>query len=645
MRKQQTPPKKQNKVLQSLRSKVGIQAMIAIQTVIITVAIIFGMSAAWYTNVVQTGGLQFEAAAWGFTGEVIIEEQPVEAGPGDSGLIGLNVHNAGDEIVDVAVQVSKELMDKNMSQRLFFYVDTPLTRNEEPMDRVYINSRESYTYTLLGQKDLVLTESRSNDVLLKWQWVYDVQGYYFLGTVKAQAGIDNAKIAVADVEDYLRPVEYDLDRALFVDGELSMVGEQTLQQFLESLSQTDGYTEPITQTDMPGYYQLGVDENGYGIWLYLCNWAEIQQATTYDSQLGQDALQAITNQTTPARFVARLMVVGQPNQETPAEITNGTQLQTQLSSGGVLQLQNDLKLTQPLTVTGGEKTVLDLNGHTITGPDKKPVLTLTEAANLIVMNGAIVAQNEDEDAINVENSTLTLSGMKLSGTYDDMIYVTDEKAEGDSLIRIFDCEADAKGCAVYVRGNGEASPGRTQVIVEDSTLTSDFMTIMGNGTNTYWGTDIQVYNSTLEGYYTAIYQPQNDSLTRLISSTATGGTGVVVKGGRMEIVDSAVKGTFPKKEPKLEKSGFTDTGDAVFVDCSYGVLIEVTISGLSTMESANSDAVQVFVPDGEINRASVTITGGTFSSDVSTYVPSGYIYDPIGGTVTKDAAPEEAQDE
>ena len=643
MRKKQDNPQQQNNALQSLRKKIIIQAIIAIQTIVITVAVVFGMSAAWYTNVLQTSGLQFEAAAWGFTGEVVISEEPIQASPGQSGIIGLNVSNDGDEIIDVAVRVSKEQMDVNMRQRLFFYVDAATTRNEETMERVYINTRDSYTYTVLSHSDLVLTQERANDVPLKWQWVYDMQGYYCLGTVTTQAGADNTEIVVPDIEDYLRPVEYDLDSATFEDGMLATVGEQTVEEFLEALSETDGYEKPIEATEMPGYYQLDVDENGHGIWVYLCNWAEIQQATTYDSQLGQAAADAIVNGTVPATFKARLTVVGQLSQSEHTEVTTVEQLQDMLSSGGMLQLQKDLELTEALTVAGGEKTVLDLNGNTITGPAEGTMLTLTDAANLIIMNGEILAQDAGKDVISVSNSTLTLSGVKISGEGDDAIDISDENAEADSCVRIFESEIDVAGCAVYVRGNGATSEGRNQVIVENSLLTSGYITSMGNGTESYWGTSIQVYNSTLKGYYATIYQPQSDSVTKVTGSTLEGGTGVAIKGGDLEIVSSTVKGTFPYTEPKFEGSGFTDTGDAVYVDCSYAEPMEITISGDSIIESTNALAVRVFVPEDGTDCASVVITGGTFSSDISAFVPTGYTYDPATGKVTADPVQEEAE--
>lgn len=355
MTKKHQKPQKQNSPLQAARKKIIIQAVIAIQTIVITLALVFGMSAAWYTNVLQTSGLQFQAAAWGFTGEVLVDEKPVEASPGDTGIVGLAVTNTSDDIVEVAVRVSKEQMEVPMRQRFFFYVETSEVRNAEVLDRVYINSKDSYTYSILSQSELVLTQERANDVQLKWQWVYDMLGYYFVGTVSSTAA-NNEMIVSAQIEDYLRPVEYDLDKATFADGMLATVDGENLDVFLDKLSQKDGYLNDLEKSDIPGYYEVDVDENGYGIWVYLCNWAEIQQATTYDSQLGKEAADALLGENVmPKQFTARLSVVGQETRQEYAEATTAPQLAELLNRGELVKLEQDLVLTEPLVVNKGIK--------------------------------------------------------------------------------------------------------------------------------------------------------------------------------------------------------------------------------------------------------------------------------------------------
>ena len=642
MTKKHQKPQKQNSPLQAARKKIIIQAVIAIQTIVITLALVFGMSAAWYTNVLQTSGLQFQAAAWGFTGEVLVDEKPVEASPGDTGIVGLAVTNTSDDIVEVAVRVSKEQMEVPMRQRFFFYVETSEVRNAEVLDRIYINSKDSYTYSILSQSELILTQERANDVQLKWQWVYDMLGYYFVGTVSSTAA-NNEMIVSAQIEDYLRPVEYDLDNATFTGGMLATVDGENLDVFLDKLSSKDGYLNHLEKTDIPGYYKVDVDDNGYGIWVYLCNWAEIQQATTYDSQLGKEAADALLDESvTPKQFTARFSVVGQETRQEYATATSGSQLAELLNRGELVRLEQDLVLTEPLVVNSGIKTVLDLNGHSITGAAGAPLLQISESAYLTLMNGQIVANDSSKDVISVSNSSLTLSKVEITGTGDDAIDISDQNGSADSCIRVFDSKIDMAGCAVFIRGNGEVSEAKTQIIIEDSELNSGYVAIMGNGNNPCWGTDVQIYHSTVTGRYAAVYQPQINSLTRVINgSILTGNTAIVMKGGDLEIVGSTVHGTGDAKEPAFSQSGFEETGDAVLVDCSYNVKVSVMISDESVISSDQNKAVRVFVPDGYENHATVVITGGTYSSDVSGFVAEGYVFDPVLKKIVVDDTPEE----
>ena len=642
MTKKHQKPQKQNSPLQAARKKIIIQAVIAIQTIVITLALVFGMSAAWYTNVLQTSGLQFQAAAWGFTGEVLVDEKPVEASPGDTGIVGLAVTNTSDDIVEVAVRVSKEQMEVPMRQRFFFYVETSEVRNAEVLDRVYINSKDSYTYSILSQSELVLTQERANDVQLKWQWVYDMLGYYFVGTVSSTAA-NNEMIVSAQIEDYLRPVEYDLDKATFADGMLATVDGENLDVFLDKLSQKDGYLNDLEKSDIPGYYKVDVDENGYGIWVYLCNWAEIQQATTYDSQLGKEAADALLGENVmPKQFTARLSVVGQETRQEYAEATTAPQLAELLNRGELVKLEQDLVLTEPLVVNKGIKTVLDLNGHSITGAAGAPLLQLSESAYLTLMNGQIVANDSSKDVISVSNSSLTLSKVEVTGNGDDAIDISDQNGSADSCIRVFDSKIDMAGCAVFIRGNGEVSEAKTQIIIEDSELNSGYVAIMGNGNNPCWGTDVQIYHSVVTGKYAAVYQPQTKSLTRVTNgSTLTGNTAIVMKGGDLEIIDSTVHGIGEAKEPAYSQSGFEETGDAILIDCSYNAKINVSITGKSVITSDKNKAVRTFVPDGYENHTTVILTGGTYSSDVSEFVAKGYIYDPVSKEIVVDDTPEE----
>ena len=297
-----------------------------------------------------------------------------------------------------------------------------------------------------------------------------------------------------------------------------------------------------------------------------------------------------------------------------------------------MKLQNNLELNESLQITGGEKAVLDLNGHTITAPANNVLMYLKDA-NVTVVNGTIQGNNATMDVFAVSGSNLTLNKVNISGSGDDAIYISDEHSAVNSRVRLLDCDISMESCAVYMRGNGQKSAGKTQLIIEDSKINSKYIAVMGNGTSTYWGTETQIYNSEIQGHYAAIYQPQSDSITRIVGSKMSGICGVVIKGGDLEIVDSEIRGTGEQQPPAFEGSGYTDTGDAVYIDCGYQVPIRVAISGNSKITSEHSLAVRVFEPNGAY--ATVTITGGEFSTDVSAFLPEGYVYDPTSKTVKR----------
>ena len=77
--------------LRKAKKNIYWQAGLALVTIILTIVIAFAMTSAWYTNLVQTSGLVFEAEAWGFKGTINVDSDPIVAGPGDDGVIHLEV--------------------------------------------------------------------------------------------------------------------------------------------------------------------------------------------------------------------------------------------------------------------------------------------------------------------------------------------------------------------------------------------------------------------------------------------------------------------------------------------------------------------------------------------------------------------------
>ena len=92
--------------LKNARKNVIRQAGLAVFTIGVTVILLFAMTTAWYTNVVQTSGLTFEAEAWGFEGKVVVTNEVIKAAPGDSGVVEMSITNNSDQISELTVNVS-----------------------------------------------------------------------------------------------------------------------------------------------------------------------------------------------------------------------------------------------------------------------------------------------------------------------------------------------------------------------------------------------------------------------------------------------------------------------------------------------------------------------------------------------------------
>ena len=625
--------------LAKMRKRVIMQAGLALLTIVLTVIIIFAMSAAWYTNIVQTNGLVFQVKEWGFDGKITTNTDPIQAGPGDDGLIALTVESQSDEICSVSVSVTKSRMDTEIQKRIYFYVDAQVDRNEETMDRLYLNSQDSYTYTLFSQGVLTLTDTFHNDNQIKWQWVYDVLGYYVLGSQTSTGDVI--------VSEYLRPIEYDYDAATMeyvteTDAEGNEIltmemktvdGEMTLEEFLVELSETDGYEGEIDPAKKleSGYYPVDVDENGNGVYAYLCSYAEIERATQYDTLLGDTAAKGETE----LKYEATLTVSAQKNKNSVVSVTSLAGLNTAVEGGAadVIQLSSDITIgaDESLVIADGQQVMLDLNGNRIIyaagGEDGTtsgtPPIVVEAGGSLTMTNGTIANENGDAAcAISAVGAELTMSKMVLTGFPTAMKIMDDDagnEGAADSIVRIVDSTLETTSHGIAIYGNGSDSIQSTQLIIDNSKIVSNGFAIYGNGTISSggkYGTDIQILNSEItsveDSVTAAIYQPQPDSTLTIYNSTVSGYTGIALKGGTVYVIDSVISGLGAQNIPtEFSGSGFTDTGDAIYIETNYGYSVRLEISGDSQLSSRYGYALQTYEPDAK--NVKIKIYSGAFS--------------------------------
>ena len=616
-------------VLRVLRRSVMLRAALAIVTVVLTIVLIVSLTVAWYTNVVQTGGLVLEAQTWNFTGTIeLLMDPSIQATPGDEGFISLRMTNSGEHIVAASATVNKQAMDKEMRKRLYFYVDTATERNGESVDRVYIAEKNSYTYTVFPHTDLILSETVQTAPPIKWVWVYDVLGYYVMGSR------DISETSV-EVEDYIRPIEYAYDpiyTTFAADGRLLTVdGTKSASDFITELTESDGYegTVDTLAGNVGGYYPVSVNEQGYGVWLYLCTADEIRANTEYDTKLGQ-------NQTQP-NCTATVTITGSNSREDAVPVTSAQELQVALSDPtvGIIRLADDVQLTQTLSMTSGSATI-DLNGNTLSvGSGVQKVFDLTNGARLALQNGTVQGSGTTDYhmAVNTSGAHLTMTDVKISNVGTGIRISDDVKTtKMGSTIYLNNCVVETEQQALWIYGNKNADEARTQVVVDDSVLNgAEYAGIMCSGN--YGGTDILISNSTVKGHYTSIYHPQHNSTLTIKNCKLYGFTGLVVKGGTVTVDDSWVEATATVNDelapPQEKGSGWSDTGDGIYLEANYAKDGDISLVVTNcTVVSQAALAVRQYPLNGYDN-VTFAVESGTFTSYATSTTAEANAFDAI----------------
>lgn len=307
-------------------------------------AILFALTSAWYTNTIQANEITLKTAKWNFDGTITLDGEnsgTLDLGdlyPGDTRPLPVTIQNKDTRGVNVRVEADKSKMaSPEMQQRLYLYVEK--TDENGVTTRHYINSLSGYLYQVNANQtlritDAVLTPSeneKQDKNTLHLQWVYDMTGYFLLGTVTEKDGTITVAGKTADTQpEYLMPVTYDLDRAQFgTDGKLTSVSEyQTItngtagyattsredylkrlfDQYISEYNKNANPYDGKTTTVHGNYYAVDVDDTGYGVWLYLPDQDAIKKAEEWD-------MSAATNMESAQPISLNLVFKGQ-NQTT-----------------------------------------------------------------------------------------------------------------------------------------------------------------------------------------------------------------------------------------------------------------------------------------------------------------------------------------
>lgn len=601
------------------------KGLLAAAALILAVVMLFAMTAAWYKNVVQTAGLIFHVDQWGLDSSVNIQNELINAAPGDTGMITMSVENSSGGIIGVNLGVStangtEDIAD--MRKRLFFYIDDMAYRGGEHTPRVYLNTQEYYSYTVLPEHDLHLGDN-GNASPLVWEWVFDVVGYYFYGTV--------TESSEADIDEYLRPVEYKLDDATFYNGVLTTVdGTTPPDEFIRELSESDGYegtvTTTVTASDGRIYYPVTVDDSGKGVWIYLCNLGEIERETVLDTQLG-------ASDEEKRQFEIYLHVTAQQRQLEVAQVSTADQLQEALNNLAydMVQLTDNVALSEILTVGGTGEKILDLDGHTLS-TTASTLAQVQEGASLTVMDGTLKgAGTSSAYGVEIKGGDVSMSGVTLTDTAQGVRILDYSSSYNDSRVTLTGCTIYSTVAGINLHGNGARTAADTVLVIDNCLIESTgYYALTGGGNTTSAGTDVHILNSRLRAIGptgTAIYHPQRDSTLLVEDSVLEGFTTMAIKGGNVTLLDTQVlatarEGTKPQT-PAFSGSGYVNTGAAVYVETGYNYPCTITIGGDSVVTSENAEALIFYESTNPLYE--LTVTGGSYSHDVTAFLADGYV--------------------
>ena len=641
-------------IVSEMKARIYKQAGLAVTAILVTVALLFAMSTAWYSNVLEAGFLTFQAEKWELNADHVSSNGNVVAQPGTRGILPVSYKSTSDSIVNAYVNVSKEQMEVPLQKRIYFYTETPYTvgsgENAETVARRYLTNSTAAPYTVLSMGQLTMSDDFCTvDTPIYWEWVYDLLGYY----VRLEPTDDGSVIE----NEFLRPIVYDYDKATFDEnGNLATVDGKHMDHFLQDITAEDGYLNKFVESNITTdsktgtkYYTVDNDNQntlGYYTAIRLLTKQEIAEANLWDTEHAGASFKNVKITITGETANVDMINVG-----TTEQLTNALQSE----NGGYIRLSGNLELTENITVSAKEPVILDLNGATLTGSATGgDLFTVGKGGELTVINGTIKNSAGNKTLFGVNNGKLTVSNVTATAEGESQwgIYIQDNNGataqDGDSIVYITHSTISTGQPTVMVIGNNTTTAQKTRCVIENSTLTSGYVTVCGNGQTVSGGTAIEIKDSIITGKYAAVYHPQDNSTLHAENSTFTGNTGIAVKGGTVYLDNCAVTG---RAEAALAGSfnnnGFTDTGAAVYLEAGYerdNIAVYITGEN-SRITAAKQQALLLYhdAKDTKTRKARIAVSGGTYSSNVKDYLADAHFQSTPNEDGTYTVTRKEAQ--
>ena len=304
-----------------------------------------------------------------------------------------------------------------------------------------------------------------------------------------------------------------------------------------------------------------------------------------------------------------------------AEKTAGTEEEltkalSEAVTGDTIKLTDNITFSSDHIRFKGEKELtLDFNNHNLTGNGKK---------TLIVENGVVTFTGKG--TLDVKDSYVNVWGHEESTSKKKTVLNVDKDVTilGSTGIAIFyDVKHGAYNTEVNFAGTIKA---------KDIGITTNGEILNENGpvVNIKKGATITATDEAGTGIYCAGTGTYNIEE----GATITGGTGVEVRAGKLNVKGGTITGTAKKIVSEANSSGSTTIGAGIaVVQHTTQLPIEVNITG-GTITGA--EALYVNNTQGNPTTAwakvNVTVTGGTFSTDVTKFVADKYTINKTNNT-------------
>ena len=331
-------------------------------------------------------------------------------------------------------------------------------------------------------------------------------------------------------------------------------------------------------------------------------------------------------------------------------VTDDASLREAVKNDGTVTLENNIALDDsqgPLVI---EKNVtLDLNGFELSrdSASTENSFVIQVAGGTLTINdgsanktGTIKSTNaNDQKARGIQIGTSsTTTGDDVGGTvfFNGGTIIADKEHNGYGVVLYGNSDKSAPdnrepipvnftmrdGAKIEAQFAGIATFGiKNTINIEGGEIISDAYAISGNGNKWNGGSEINISGGNITSTEdVAIYHPQ-DGVLNISGGTITGYDGVQMVGGALNITGGTIVATGEFNE-KYEKNsdGSINGGAAVSILSRAGYVGEITvnISGNPTLKSTNGYAIAeaTVTTNGTLNEDKkfngMTISGGTF---------------------------------